>query len=126
MRDEDDEDCTACNGTGMMFNPEDMDIEEFDTSVEGFRLQLSGVQQDGSLFVSNPKKESTNYPKIVRLERLNAKNIAYETCAIMSVLSEERVMENLKGRVVQINGEVERLGEVIDDRGEQVAVYFTY
>ena len=33
-------------------------------------------------------------------------------------------MENLKGRAVQINGDVVRLGEVIDDRGEQVAVYF--
>ena len=33
-------------------------------------------------------------------------------------------MENLKGRVVQINNDVVRLGEVIDDRGEQVAVYF--
>jgi len=34
-------------------------------------------------------------------------------------------MENLKGRVVQINsGAMQSLGEVIDDRGEQVAVYF--
>jgi len=36
-------------------------------------------------------------------------------------------MENLKGRVVQINSGAmwcERMGEVIDDRGEQVAVYF--
>ena len=34
-------------------------------------------------------------------------------------------MECLKGRVVQINSDgVTRLGEVIDDRGEQVAVYF--
>ena len=36
-------------------------------------------------------------------------------------------MENLKGRVVQINSGAmypERLGEVVDDRGEQVAVYF--
>ena len=34
-------------------------------------------------------------------------------------------MENLKGRVVQINsGGTTRLGEIMDDRGEQVAVYF--
>ena len=36
-------------------------------------------------------------------------------------------MECLKGRAVQINSGAmfpERLGEVIDDRGEQVAVYF--
>ena len=36
-------------------------------------------------------------------------------------------MECLKGRVVQINSGAmypERLGEVIDDRGESVAVYF--
>ena len=36
-------------------------------------------------------------------------------------------MECLKGRVVQINSGAmfpERIGEVIDDRGEQVAVYF--
>jgi len=33
-------------------------------------------------------------------------------------------MECLKGRVVQINSDVVRLGEVVDDRGEQVAVYF--
>ena len=34
-------------------------------------------------------------------------------------------MENLKGRVVQINsGGTTRLGEVIGDRGEQVAVWF--
>ena len=36
-------------------------------------------------------------------------------------------MENLKGRAVQINSGAmypERLGEVVDDRGEQVAVYF--
>lgn len=36
-------------------------------------------------------------------------------------------MVNLKGRVVQINSGAmypERLGEVMDDRGEQVAVYF--
>ena len=36
-------------------------------------------------------------------------------------------MECLKGRVVQINSGAmypERLGEVMDDRGEQVAVYF--
>ena len=36
-------------------------------------------------------------------------------------------MENLKGRVVQINSGAmwcERMGEVIDDRGKQVAVYF--
>lgn len=36
-------------------------------------------------------------------------------------------MVDLKGRVVQINSGAmfpERLGEVIDDRGEQVAVYF--
>lgn len=33
-------------------------------------------------------------------------------------------MENLKGRVVQINNDGVHLGEVIDDRGEQVAVYF--
>lgn len=36
-------------------------------------------------------------------------------------------MECLKGRVVQINSGAmfpERMGEVIDDRGEQVAVYF--
>ena len=36
-------------------------------------------------------------------------------------------MINLKGRVVQVNcGAMfpERIGEVIDDRGEQVAVYF--
>jgi len=44
----------------------------------------------------------------------------------MSVLNERRdVMENLKGRVVQINsGGTTRLGEVIGDRGEQVAVWF--
>ena len=36
-------------------------------------------------------------------------------------------MENMKGRVVQINSGAmhpTRLGEVMDDRGEQVAVYF--
>ena len=36
-------------------------------------------------------------------------------------------MENLKGRVVQINSGAmypERLGEVVEDRGEQVVVYF--
>lgn len=34
-------------------------------------------------------------------------------------------MENLKNRVVQINsGGTTRLGEVIGDRGEQVAVWF--
>ena len=36
-------------------------------------------------------------------------------------------MECLKGRVVQVNSGAmypERLGEVMDDRGEQVAVYF--
>ena len=34
-------------------------------------------------------------------------------------------MENLKGRVVQINVDgVTRLGEVIGDRGEQVVVWF--
>lgn len=36
-------------------------------------------------------------------------------------------MENLKGRVVQINSGAmypERLGEIIEDRGEQVVVYF--
>ena len=44
----------------------------------------------------------------------------------MSLLNErEIVMENLKGRVVQINVDgVTRLGEVIGDRGEQVAVWF--
>ena len=35
-------------------------------------------------------------------------------------------MENLKGRSVEVvfEGYESRLGEVIDDRGEQVAVYF--
>ena len=36
-------------------------------------------------------------------------------------------MQNLKGRAVQINSGAmfpERLGEVVEDRGEQVAVYF--
>ena len=35
-------------------------------------------------------------------------------------------MENLKGRSVEVvfDGYESRLGEVIDDRGEQVAVYF--
>jgi hypothetical protein len=36
-------------------------------------------------------------------------------------------MENLKGRVVQINSGAmypERMGEVVEDRGEQVVVYF--
>ncbi|WJE88036.1 hypothetical protein YFHUAIHA_CDS0163 [Phage C48C1] len=36
-------------------------------------------------------------------------------------------MENLKGRSVQINSGAmypERLGEVVEDRGEQVVVYF--
>lgn len=33
-------------------------------------------------------------------------------------------MENLKGRSVQINNDVVRIGEVIEDRGDQVVVYF--
>lgn len=42
----------------------------------------------------------------------------------MSLLNErEIVMENLKGRVVQINNDVVRLGEIVEDRGEQVVVY---
>ena len=36
-------------------------------------------------------------------------------------------MENLKGRTVQINSGAmypERLGEIVDDRGDSIAVYF--
>jgi hypothetical protein len=32
-------------------------------------------------------------------------------------------MVNLKGRVVQINNDVVRLGEIVQDHGEMVAVY---
>jgi hypothetical protein len=45
----------------------------------------------------------------------------------MSLLNErEIVMENLKGRSVEVvfDGYESRLGEVMDDRGDQVVVYF--
>ena len=61
--DEDDEDCTACNGTGMMFS-EDMDIEEFDTSVEGFVCN-SPEQQDGSLFCFDGSKKGVENLKTI-------------------------------------------------------------
>ena len=61
--DEDDEDCTACNGTGMMFS-EDMNIEDFDTSVEGFVCNTP-EQQDESLFCFDGTKKGVENLKAI-------------------------------------------------------------